>query len=86
MIDLSNATWTRTGVPAAPVRRVASWLCRRHGLRHTTIGRSYDPLLAADGASDRELQRLAGPLGRLDVEDVRWDVIGAAHSGRRHRI
>jgi hypothetical protein len=54
-------------------------------LRHASVFRTYNPLLATDGASDRELHLLAGPLGRLQVEDVRWDLIGAAHSGKRHR-
>ncbi len=41
---------------------------------------------ASDGATDQELVRLTGPLGRLGAEDVRWDLIGSAHTGRRHRI
>ena len=41
---------------------------------------------ASDGASDLELEKLAGPLGRLGPEDVRWDLIGTSCGGRRHRI
>lgn len=41
---------------------------------------------SSNGASDRELQTLASPLGRLTPDDVRWDVINTAGSGRRYRI
>ncbi|MGH2533098.1 MAG: hypothetical protein ACRDJW_12440 [Thermomicrobiales bacterium] len=66
--------------PPAVVRRLL------HRMRAAGIMRCHDPLKAADCASDKELHRLAGPLGRLHVEDVRWDLIGAAHGGQRHRI
>jgi hypothetical protein len=48
--------------------------------------RPIDTPPASDGASDGELLRQISPLGRLKAEDVRWDVMGAASSGRRYRI
>ncbi|MGH2533286.1 MAG: hypothetical protein ACRDJW_13385 [Thermomicrobiales bacterium] len=56
------------------------------GVRDTREWRSDDRLAATEGASDKELSHLAGPMARLEVEDVRWDVIGAAHGGHRRRI
>jgi hypothetical protein len=47
--------------------------------------RPYRPA-ASDGATDAELRHLAGPDGRLEAADVRWDVIGASCGGSRHRI
>jgi hypothetical protein len=58
-------------------RRLLSWV------RHSGIFRRYDRAMAIDGVSDTELQRLAGPLGGLSVDDVRWDTIGGLHGSRR---
>ncbi len=39
-----------------------------------------------EGAGDREQRQFSGPLGKLQAEDVRWDLIGASGTGRRYRI
>jgi hypothetical protein len=61
----------------------------RRRLARLSIGkllRAVDSPAASKGATDHELVRLIGPLGHLKAEDVRWDMIGAAHTGRRYRI
>jgi hypothetical protein len=61
----------------------------RRRLAQLSIGKLLRPIettSVSDGASDGELLGQIGPLGRLNAEDVRWDVMGAANSGRRYRI
>jgi hypothetical protein len=71
----------------SPRSTLLAWASGRlDQLRRVSLWRTYDAREAVEGASDVEIRRLTAHGVRLDANAVRWDVIGAATTGRRCRI